>query len=363
MPPLFVRWKLILLALLTLILTVFPGAISAQSPLINSTEKAPIIVDGRMLFEIGSISNFSAQQRANIINETLAEEVRTSQPVEVVVFEENEQTVIRNLTTKRHLLSVTPADVISGSDTFEQAIIWKKILEKALQRGQFERTPQYLRKAGLLSLGAILVAIAVNIGLVFLRIWGDQKWLPTWKYPTSPCYAWQPFLRPLWRIFILGSPIVIWLIVIGYICHLLPQARSQVYQIIMILGQRIFVLGDNSYSAIQLLFLLSLTVGLWFLVKGLVTFLRSYLLSRLGASQSVQDVVAVLARYILLFLGLIILLQLWGLDLSALAILASVLGVGIGFGLQNIANNFISGLIITLERPIQVGDFVKLGDL
>ncbi|MCA1994006.1 MAG: mechanosensitive ion channel, partial [Coleofasciculus sp. S288] len=61
--------------------------------------------------------------------------------------------------------------------------------------------------------------------------------------------------------------------------------------------------------------------------------------------------------------GLIVLLQIWGLDVRSLAILASVLGVGIGFGVQNITNNLISGLIITLERPIQVGDFVKVGEL
>jgi hypothetical protein len=58
-----------------------------------------------------------------------------------------------------------------------------------------------------------------------------------------------------------------------------------------------------------------------------------------------------------------VLLQAVGVDISSLAIFLSVIGVGIGFGLQNIANNFISGLIIMVERPVQVGDFVKLGDL
>ena len=61
-------------------------------------------------------------------------------------------------------------------------------------------------------------------------------------------------------------------------------------------------------------------------------------------------------------MALIILWQSWGLDLGALAITASVLGVGIGFGLQNIANNFISGLIIILERPIKIGDLIKVDE-
>ncbi|MGB5594033.1 MAG: mechanosensitive ion channel domain-containing protein [Crocosphaera sp.] len=344
-------------------LTWLPWPILAQSPTINTTEKAPIVVDGYVLFQVGSLRNFSAQQRASIINDILAEEVRSPLPVKIIVFQENQQTVIRNQTTKRHLLSVTEVDVISGSNTFEQAVIWKEHLEKALERGQFERTSSYLSRAIFLSLGTVLGALSTHAGLIFLGIWVRKKWFSESNQATSSIHLRRPFLKPLWRVFLLISPIILWLSGIIYVCYLFPQARSLLHQIKMLLGQPIFSLGKNSYSAIQLLLLLALTVGLWFLVKGFVLFLKSYLLSRLGANRSVQEVVGTLTQYILLFLGLIILLQLWGLDLSALAIIASVLGVGIGFGLQNIANNFISGLIIILERPIQVGDFIKLGDL
>ncbi len=357
------RWKLILLSLFVLMLTWLHQQVLAQSPTINTTEKAPIVVDGYVLFQVGSLRNFSAQQRANIINDILAEEVRSPLPVNIIVFQENQHTVIRNQTTKRHLLSVTEVDVISGSNTFEQAVIWKEHLKKALERGQFERTSSYLSRAILLSLGIVLGALSTHVGLIFLGIWARKKWFSESTQATSSIHLRRPFLKPLWRGFLLISPIILWLSGIIYVCYLLPQARSIVHQIRMLLGQPIFSLGKNSYSAIQLLLLLALTVGLWFLVKGFVFFLKSYLLSRLGANRSVQEVVGTLTQYILLFLGLIILLQLWGLDLSALAIIASVLGVGIGFGLQNIANNFISGLIIILERPIQVGDFIKLGDL
>lgn len=109
--------------------------------------------------------------------------------------------------------------------------------------------------------------------------------------------------------------------------------------------------------------LLGLTVSVWLIIRAFTNLFKYYVLKKTGAEAGIQDVISVLVQYIFTFLGLIILWQSWGIDVGALAITASVLGVGIGFGLQNIANNFISGLIITLERPIKVGDLIKVNDL
>ena len=105
------------------------------------------------------------------------------------------------------------------------------------------------------------------------------------------------------------------------------------------------------------------TVGLWFAARLIAQLFRIYILRRARIESHLQDILGVLIQYSLLFLGIIILLQAFGIDASSLTILASLLGVGIGFGVQNITNNFISGFIITLERPIQTGDFIKIGDL
>jgi small-conductance mechanosensitive channel len=78
-----------------------------------------------------------------------------------------------------------------------------------------------------------------------------------------------------------------------------------------------------------------------------------------GARQAVGSI----TRYALLLVGLLIILQTVGINLTTLNVIAGAVGIGVGFGLQNIASNFISGLIILFERPIKVGDRIVVGDV
>lgn len=78
-----------------------------------------------------------------------------------------------------------------------------------------------------------------------------------------------------------------------------------------------------------------------------------------GARQAIGSIV----RYLVLVVGFAVILQTAGIDLTALNVLAGAVGIGLGFGLQNIVNNFISGLIILFERPIKVGDRIVVGDV
>lgn len=70
-----------------------------------------------------------------------------------------------------------------------------------------------------------------------------------------------------------------------------------------------------------------------------------------------------ISHYIIVVLALLIGIMNLGINLSALTVFASVLGVGIGFGLQNITSNFFSGIIILFERPYKKGDTVKVNDI
>ena len=69
------------------------------------------------------------------------------------------------------------------------------------------------------------------------------------------------------------------------------------------------------------------------------------------------------STYVIFSVGLFIALQMAGVNLNSLTVLGGALGIGIGFGLQSIASNFVSGLILLFERPIKVGDRVEVGNL
>ncbi|MDX1453182.1 MAG: mechanosensitive ion channel [Oleiphilaceae bacterium] len=69
-----------------------------------------------------------------------------------------------------------------------------------------------------------------------------------------------------------------------------------------------------------------------------------------------------LVHYLILLAGFVVALSTVGIDVSKLAIIAGALGIGIGLGLQNIVNNFVSGLVILFERSLKVGDFIELAN-
>ncbi len=86
-------------------------------------------------------------------------------------------------------------------------------------------------------------------------------------------------------------------------------------------------------------------------------------LPHLTLPRGVPGAITKVTTYVIIGLGLVTAVAAAGIDLSNIALLAGALGVGIGFGLQNIVSNFVSGLILIFERPIQVGDSVQLDTL
>ncbi len=85
--------------------------------------------------------------------------------------------------------------------------------------------------------------------------------------------------------------------------------------------------------------------------------------TRVPLRKGMPYAVSTLAHYAVLTLGFVVAVLALGVDLNRFALMAGAFGVGIGFGLQNIVNNFVSGLILLTERPVEVGDTIALGEV
>lgn len=120
-------------------------------------------------------------------------------------------------------------------------------------------------------------------------------------------------------------------------------------------------LGGSPVTLWTLMQLVLLIILLFYLSGKLRTVLVNKLLIRMepGARQATGSIV----RYTVIAIGFVVIMQTSGIDLTALNVLAGAVGIGVGFGLQNIINNFISGLIILFERPIKVGDRIVVGNV
>jgi small-conductance mechanosensitive channel len=114
-----------------------------------------------------------------------------------------------------------------------------------------------------------------------------------------------------------------------------------------------------------------ISVGLVIVSVGIlyISFLVSQVVQKLLVDQvltrrrieiGVKVSIARLVHYVLIFIGFVVALLALGFEFTKLTIMLSALGVGIGFGLQNIVNNFVSGLILLFERPVRVGDYIEL---
>ncbi|HOP04603.1 MAG TPA: mechanosensitive ion channel [Tenuifilaceae bacterium] len=129
------------------------------------------------------------------------------------------------------------------------------------------------------------------------------------------------------------------------------------------LNYTVFSNGASKLTIGNILYLIFGTWLVFFLSKLIRRLVIDKLLAKYGTDKGVSHAIGAIFRYVFVFVGLIIVFQTTGIDLSALTVLVGALGVGIGFGLQNVTNNFISGIIILFERPIKVGDRVELPEL
>lgn len=169
-------------------------------------------------------------------------------------------------------------------------------------------------------------------------------WLPRF-YP--------PLRRAAQALLAAGA---LWLLfrLFGWDAHSLPARWLEA-----LLFSPLFEIGGKPLTLAILLLTAVLLVLLWHaarLTREAASRWLSYTVEDTGARHSLS----VFAQYAVALIGLLIILRILNIDLTALAIITGALAVGIGFGLQNVANNFISGVLILIERPVRTGDTVTI---
>ncbi len=344
-----------------LVLAPQAAAIAQERPV----AQAFLQLDGHRLFPVTPSKDYTAAQRVERANRLLQDVVATGSPARIGVQELHNLPVIT--LDDAVILTVTRRDAPESLTVQGQAEVWRDSMAAAIDRGRLERRPAYVARMVPLSLG--LLGATFLLQRLLWVVW--RRYLPSAL--TQPLVAepggGQP-LRP--RDWLLHGVLVIlrlglWLAALLVITGFFPLTRLLLSRLVEALteslGSPFLPLGGRRYSVLDAVILVALFLVLVRGVAFLKGLLRIRVLQRTGIEPGSQEAIAFLLQYGLLFLGTLVLLQLWGLDLTSLALFASVLGVGVGLGLQGIAKNLISGLIIMFERPIKVNDFVEVGDL
>ena len=130
-----------------------------------------------------------------------------------------------------------------------------------------------------------------------------------------------------------------------------------------VLARPYFQVGELSISPFFLIQVVVFLLVLVFASRFVDRLLRTRVLIRTAMDPGQRYAVSRFASYAVFVVGLVVGLQSLGVNLNTLTVFGGALGIGIGFGLQNLTNNFVSGLILLAERPVKVGDRVEVDGL
>ncbi len=363
--------------ILGLLLALALHGLGALPSLSQVSEAEPVFLDGLFLFDVPAAGDLTAVERALAIETNLMPLIESAEPVAVqyefrgadgdIGDDQNGNPVI--LAGDRYIMTVTNADVqVGGADSIQgQADRWVSTIAATLTQAREERQGGFLTRAAIKA----VVALAIALTLHWLAGWIWHHWL---KPLINRLTFWSADdddgaenLNLFFRLTLFLARVVLWLAALSYIADLFPLTRRGSYQVVRGLRDGIFarslLLGSRSYSLLDLLLVVATLLGLVIVASAVTNLLRARILRVTGISIAAQEAIAVLSKYTLILLGTVVVLQLWGIDLSSIALIASGLGIGVGLGLQGLVKDFVSGLVLVFERPVQVGDFVDFGQV
>lgn len=139
--------------------------------------------------------------------------------------------------------------------------------------------------------------------------------------------------------------------------------QSVFHQLFSVFTDIRFTIGGTIITLASIIQAIILLLVIIFIARALKLLLRKHLLSRLGIDATNREAIATIISYSLAIISFLIVLQLTGINVASLAVIAGGLGIGVGFGLQSITKNFISGLTLLTEQKLKVGDFIEFSGL
>ena len=201
-------------------------------------------------------------------------------------------------------------------------------------------------------------AVALFWGLLFFLILkeADQRFYkgghtsPATSYQTAQPIRWA-FFQLFWLLW--GALLIITIFLAWSGTETVFSGLAKVLRFPVSVGDSVFTLM-GLISAALILFFTHLLIRLWRHV------LSTQILAQSGLETGLQHSMTSITVYLLWGVGVLTALHAFGLSGTSLTVAFGALGIGLGFGLQNIFNNFISGIILLFERPIQVGDAVEI---
>ena len=216
------------------------------------------------------------------------------------------------------------------------------------------------------TIAMVLVAVAAQV--LFRRVRRRLKELIRREHPFGPMLH-----SGLDWAFVLLS-LTVWVAVASGVLAAIPQTRFVTTKMLELLSQGFSLLdrffeseivpGKTNFKIKNLFMVVAAFAVIALLARGVRRLLLNYILDKTPMDLSVRHAVATSAQYLIVIVGFLVLLQSAAeIDLTMLGLVAGGVGVGVGFGLQNIANNLISGIFILFERPIKVGDRIEVGEV
>ena len=257
---------------------------------------------------------------------------------------------------------------------------WHLPAETAETHGRIWRTIRAIAKVGLIFLPAAFltnifgyVNLGNLLGIVFLRSIYIAAMLYTAIRIIEGLITIALQVRPLGslRVISLHRPMIQ-----RRTCRVL-EFLAFLFWLNVLLG--FFGLRDSLIASIEAALNANLAIGSFSITPGgflafLITVWAAFLISKflrflleedvyhhLHLAAGIPYAISTMLHYVILLIGFFVALGALGIDLTKVTILAGAFSVGIGFGLQNVINNFVSGLILLFERPIKVGDVIEVG--